>query len=85
VTAHANRADVVEEDDAGNAAALGRLDEQRTDGDFPRRAARWRRPSDSGSNWRPKRFAPLGEAAFAEIRQAVDHDARRLARRCGNR
>src|SRR4029077_5208546 len=78
VPAHADRADVVEVDDAGGAAGLRRLDQERADDHV--RAARL---VDAGRaeavELAREALAPLGQAAAAEVRQPVHHDARRLA------
>src|SRR5581483_7530909 len=77
VAAHADRADVVEVDDAGGAAGLRGLDQQRADDDI--RAARLvdARGAEAVELAR-EAIAPLGEAPAAEVRQPVHDYARRL-------
>ena len=78
VAAHVQIADVVEEDHAGRRAGIVRRQEDCADQHV--------RPAglvDDGRakpvELRAKAFAPLGHAAAAEIRPAVDHHPRRLA------
>ena len=76
--AHAEIADVVEEDDAGRAARIDRRTQQRPDHHI--RPARF--IDDGGAitiEVGTKALAPLGEGAAAEVRSAGDDDARRLA------
>src|SRR6185503_14205678 len=78
VAAHADHADVVEVDDAGGAGLVCRLDEQRTDDHV--RAARLVDARRAVAVELPREaLAPLGQAAAAEVRHAVDHHAGGLA------
>ncbi len=78
VATHAEIADIVEKDDAGDAAGIGRLTKQGADDDIG--AARL---VDDGGTERVvmalKQSAPVGEATAAKIRAAGDDHARRLA------
>ena len=78
VPAHADRADVVEEDDAGGARLVRRLDEQRPHDHV--RAARLVDARGTVAVELPgEALAPCGEAAAAEVGHAVDHHASWLA------
>ncbi len=78
VAAHAQVADVIEEDDTGGAGLIDRFAEQRAYDDI--RSARL--VDDGGTEAvveALKAFQPLGEGAVAEVGAAGDDEARRLS------
>src|SRR5262249_42313307 len=78
VAAHAEVADVVEEDDAADAARISRFTQERADHDV----AAARLIDDGGAKvivLPAQQFAALGEWSASQIRAAGDHNACRLA------
>src|SRR5436309_3027540 len=78
MTAHAEIADVIEEDHSRSARCIGRLAEERADEHV--RAARFIHHSAAKAIIPlAKNFEAPGERTAAQIRAAFDHDSRRLS------